>query len=110
MTSKMARAGLFMLCDQSGAQDLGRCKDGKDVGTGVRFSPDGETATRRQDGEPAGEIPMGEALKIVNDLTLVVPPPLIDKGNILRFRDSRRTHGVRSHRNSRALSSRLKCI
>ena len=58
-----------------GRAQVGTYRAGKDVGAGVRWSADRQTAWRLLDGEPQAEISLDEATALAAQIGLPVPPP-----------------------------------
>ena len=58
-----------------GRAEDGSYRAGADVGDGVQWSADRQTAWRLLDGEKQGEISLGEARELAARIGLPVPPP-----------------------------------
>ena len=59
----------------NGTAEIGRYEEGKDVGEGVWWSADRQTAWRLKDGEMVEEISRDAAAAIAKDHGLRMPPP-----------------------------------
>jgi hypothetical protein len=73
------RDGIGAAYPNDGTVKIGRFKGGNDVGDGVGWSADRQTADRFFNGKPQGEMPLDEARELAR--TIGLPVPALTKGS-----------------------------